>query len=161
MQIGILCHASFGGSARVATNLAVELAQRGHRLHLFTRTTPFGGWDDASRVVLHTIIPNCDDNLHPASLHTDWPGCSWTRVEPSTSEIPKGTRRFTSPQGEVTWRWFASSSRGERTRAPATAETVRRWSLPRRMPIRRSSRRCPRPRARSRRGPGPSKRELS
>lgn len=73
MRIGIMCHSSFGGSARVATNLAAELARQRHRVHLFTRTTPFGAWDYASGVILHKITPDREDDLHPASLYTDWP----------------------------------------------------------------------------------------
>ena len=72
MRIGIMCHSSFGGSARIATELAKELAQRGHTVHLFTRTTPFGDWDATNGVILHRITPSAHDDLHPASLYTDW-----------------------------------------------------------------------------------------
>ena len=41
LRIGILCHSSFGGSARIATELAIGLAKRGHIVHLFTGTLPF------------------------------------------------------------------------------------------------------------------------
>ena len=58
MRIGILCHSSFGGSARVATRLAEELAGRGHKVHLCARTTPFGEWDPASGVILRTTMPD-------------------------------------------------------------------------------------------------------
>ena len=68
-----MCHSSFGGSARVATRLAEELARRGHKIHLFARTTPFGEWDPASSVMLHTTMPDREADLHPASLYTDWP----------------------------------------------------------------------------------------
>jgi N-acetyl-alpha-D-glucosaminyl L-malate synthase BshA len=73
MRIGILCHSSFGGSARVATRLAEELAERGHKVHLFARTTPFGEWNPASGVILHTMMRDREEDLHPASLYTDWP----------------------------------------------------------------------------------------
>jgi len=73
LRIGILCHSSFGGSARVATRLAEELAERGHKVHLFARTTPFGEWDPASGVILHTTMPDREEDLHPASLYTNWP----------------------------------------------------------------------------------------
>ena len=72
MRIGMMCHASFGGSARIGIELAIALARRGHRVHLFTRTTPLGGWDRSDGVVLHTLLPDASDTLHPATLHTDW-----------------------------------------------------------------------------------------
>lgn len=73
MRIGIMCHASFGGSARIGTELAIALARRGHRVHLFTRTPPLGGLHRRHNVVLHTMIPDMTDTLHPSVLHTDWP----------------------------------------------------------------------------------------
>ena len=72
MRIGMMCHASFGGSARIGIELAMALAGRGHRVHLFTRTTPLGCWDRSNSVVLHTLLPDTTDTLHPATLHTDW-----------------------------------------------------------------------------------------
>ena len=72
MNIGIMCHSSFGGSARIATELAAELARRGHTVHLFTRTTPFGRWDHASRVRLHRAAVDGESHIHPALLYTDW-----------------------------------------------------------------------------------------
>ena len=72
MRIGMMCHASFGGSARIGIELAIALAGRGHRVHLFTRTTPLGGWDRSNGVALHTLLPDAADTLHPATLHTHW-----------------------------------------------------------------------------------------
>ncbi len=71
MRIGMMCHASFGGSARIGVELAMALGRRGHRVHLFTRTAPLGKWQPTPNVVLHTL-PYDEDNLHPAALHTDW-----------------------------------------------------------------------------------------
>ena len=72
MRIGMMCHASFGGSARIGIELAIALAGRGHRVHLFTRTTPLGGWDGSNGVVLHTLLPDAADTFHPATLLTHW-----------------------------------------------------------------------------------------
>ena len=72
LRIGILCHSSFGGSARIATELAIGLAKRGHIVHLFARTLPFGYWDDSSGVNLHIITSQADNNFHPAELYIDW-----------------------------------------------------------------------------------------
>ena len=41
MNIGIVCYASTGGSGIVATELAVELADRGHNLHVLSTEPPF------------------------------------------------------------------------------------------------------------------------
>ena len=72
MRIGMMCHASFGGSARIGIELAAALAGRGHQVHLFTRTTPLGCWDRSNGVWLHTLLPDATDTLHPATLHTNW-----------------------------------------------------------------------------------------
>lgn len=42
LRIGLLCHPSVGGSARVAVELAAQLGRRGHDVHLFARSRPFG-----------------------------------------------------------------------------------------------------------------------
>ena len=72
LRIGILCHSSFGGSARIATELAIGLAKRGHIVHLFARTLPFGRWDASHGVNLHVITSSPENNLPSAELHIDW-----------------------------------------------------------------------------------------
>jgi L-malate glycosyltransferase len=72
LRIGILCHSSFGGSARIATELAIGLAKRGHIVHLFAQSLPFGHWDASSGVNLHIIPAHTGNDLHPAELHIDW-----------------------------------------------------------------------------------------
>jgi N-acetyl-alpha-D-glucosaminyl L-malate synthase BshA len=41
MRIGISCYPSFGGSGAVAAELALELAHRGHQVHLVSARRPF------------------------------------------------------------------------------------------------------------------------
>ena len=73
MNMGIMCHDSLGGSARVATELARHLAQRGHHIHLFARSTPFGVCNSGSKsLTLHRIVPNGQRGHHPAKLYTTW-----------------------------------------------------------------------------------------
>jgi N-acetyl-alpha-D-glucosaminyl L-malate synthase BshA len=72
MRIGIMCLSGVGGSARIATQLAAQLARRGHRVHLFARTTPVGTEMHAQGVTLHTVIPDLEPHIHPASLYLDW-----------------------------------------------------------------------------------------
>jgi N-acetyl-alpha-D-glucosaminyl L-malate synthase BshA len=45
MNVGIVCYASVGGSGVVATELAFELAARGHQVHLLSSDPPFR-WRD-------------------------------------------------------------------------------------------------------------------
>ena len=72
LRIGILCHSSFGGSARIATELAIGLAKRGHIVHLFALSPPFGYWDTSSNVNLHIITTYTKNNRHSAELYIDW-----------------------------------------------------------------------------------------
>lgn len=73
MKIGILCHSNFGGSARIATELASELASRDHRVHLFSRNTPVAGWGQTGDVVLHTTVADGSHDPFPHRLRTNWP----------------------------------------------------------------------------------------
>ncbi len=72
LRIGIMCHSSLGGSARIATELAVGLAKHGHTVHLLARTIPFGYEDAACGVHFHIVASQAENNLHPAELHINW-----------------------------------------------------------------------------------------
>lgn len=67
-----MCHSSLGGSARIGAELSIELARRGHRVHLFTRSTPFGIWNHQNGVVLHQVLKDRENDSHPSSLHVTW-----------------------------------------------------------------------------------------
>jgi N-acetyl-alpha-D-glucosaminyl L-malate synthase BshA len=41
MRIGITCYPTYGGSGAVATELGLELARRGHEIHLISYASPF------------------------------------------------------------------------------------------------------------------------
>jgi L-malate glycosyltransferase len=41
MKVGITCYPTYGGSGVVATELGIELAQRGHEVHFITYAQPF------------------------------------------------------------------------------------------------------------------------
>lgn len=73
MRIGMMCHASFGGSARIGIELAMALARRGHCIHLFTHTAPKGYWDPELTIILHTLKQPETDACDPTALYTDWP----------------------------------------------------------------------------------------
>ena len=68
MKIGIMCHSSCGGSTRVATELAMELSRRGHRVHLFTQTVPFGYRNSTNGVILHTPGPEVENMVQDLFL---------------------------------------------------------------------------------------------
>src|SRR6266581_4220691 len=58
MRIGITCYPTYGGSGAVATELGLELARRGHDVHLISYASPFrlrGGF--AERVTFHEVVP--------------------------------------------------------------------------------------------------------
>lgn len=74
MNIGILCHSCCGGSVRVAVNSAIELGQRGHHVHLFSRTIPFMLPKEEHSVIPHVLYENPSRYTHPASLQIEWPG---------------------------------------------------------------------------------------
>ena len=40
MKIGITCYPTYGGSGVVATELGLELAQRGHEIHFISYSQP-------------------------------------------------------------------------------------------------------------------------
>jgi N-acetyl-alpha-D-glucosaminyl L-malate synthase BshA len=73
MRIGIICHATMGGSGRIAGELALELSRRGHRLHLFSRTEPFAARRLRRRVVLHSVLQSQTEISTFSDLSADWP----------------------------------------------------------------------------------------
>ncbi len=74
MRIGIVCHYGCGGSAQVALNLAVGLAGRGHSVHLFARSTPFGMSETGSAVTAHVMR----ESDQPATPLLD---AQWSKAE--------------------------------------------------------------------------------
>lgn len=72
MRLGVMCHSSCGGSARVASWLSSEMSRRGHSVHLFTLTTPFFGATPADGVVLHRILDDGGHHLGAADLYPVW-----------------------------------------------------------------------------------------
>lgn len=73
MRIGVMCHSGCGGSARVALDMAAELALRRHRVHLFTRTTPFFPLKCDTGLIRHTLCPAPEDGYHASYLNAEWP----------------------------------------------------------------------------------------
>src|SRR5262249_25306537 len=67
--IGVLCHSGLGGSARVGTELAVGMAERGHQIHLFARSAPLHLRPGLPRMHLHPL-----DGPAPVTgnLDTSW-----------------------------------------------------------------------------------------
>ncbi|HYK83489.1 MAG TPA: N-acetyl-alpha-D-glucosaminyl L-malate synthase BshA [Gemmatimonadales bacterium] len=58
MRVGITCYPTYGGSGAVATELGLELARRGHEVHIISYASPFrlrGGF--AERVTFHEVVP--------------------------------------------------------------------------------------------------------
>jgi len=40
LRLGMVCHAGFGGSGVIATELGLALAERGHQVHLVSAGAP-------------------------------------------------------------------------------------------------------------------------
>ena len=72
LRIGMMCHSSLGGSARIAAELSTGLAKLGHTVHLFARTVPFGYAGASAGVQLHIITSPTEKQMHPGEIHLDW-----------------------------------------------------------------------------------------
>lgn len=72
MNIGIMCHSSFGGSTRIAIELAKQLARRNHSLHLLTtHFPPFPIYhQQGEEIHIHSLSPERRENA--AQLETEW-----------------------------------------------------------------------------------------
>ncbi len=55
MRIGITCHTGSGGSGVLATELGLQLAERGHEVHFITRESPFRLRGFVENVFLHLV----------------------------------------------------------------------------------------------------------
>ena len=55
MKIGITCYPTYGGSGIVATELGLELANRGHEVHFITYANPIRLDPDTPRVFYHEV----------------------------------------------------------------------------------------------------------
>ena len=51
MKIGITCYPTYGGSGTVATELGINLAKRGHKIHFITTALPYRLSDFIENVV--------------------------------------------------------------------------------------------------------------
>lgn len=68
MKLGIVCHAHFGGSGVIATELGLRLAEHGHEVHFVCAKAP-PRLDAAARVTLHEV-PNPSHPLFPQGEYT-------------------------------------------------------------------------------------------
>ena len=55
MKIGITCYPTYGGSGAVATNLGLELAERGHEVHFISYDQPFRLAHFHERIFFHEV----------------------------------------------------------------------------------------------------------
>ena len=58
MKIGITCYPTYGGSGAVATELGIELADRGHEVHFISYAQPFRLTHFHERVFFHEVEVN-------------------------------------------------------------------------------------------------------
>lgn len=73
MKIGFMCHDSWGGSSRIAIDLAESLALRGHEVHLFTISPPsmLHGGEETS-IALHSLYAAFPSRRNPGELYWEW-----------------------------------------------------------------------------------------
>lgn len=55
MKIGIACHPTYGGSGAVATELGIQLAERGHEVHFISYAQPFRLRHFRERIYFHEV----------------------------------------------------------------------------------------------------------
>ncbi len=55
MKIGITCYPTYGGSGAVATELGLDLADRGHEIHFISYAQPFRLEHSRERIFLHPL----------------------------------------------------------------------------------------------------------
>jgi glycosyltransferase involved in cell wall biosynthesis len=55
MKIGITCYPTYGGSGAVATELGMELANRGHEIHFISYAQPFRLTHFSEGVFFHEV----------------------------------------------------------------------------------------------------------
>lgn len=55
MKIGITCYPTYGGSGVVATELGIELANRGHEIHFISYAPPFRLSGHEERILFHEV----------------------------------------------------------------------------------------------------------
>lgn len=55
MNIGITCYPTYGGSGVVATELGIELAERGHQVHFITYAPPFRLTESLPNIHYHEV----------------------------------------------------------------------------------------------------------
>ncbi len=72
MKIGITCYPTYGGSGAIATELGMELAQRGHEIHFISYAQPFRLPHFMERVYFHEVettrYPLFEHNNYSLSL---------------------------------------------------------------------------------------------
>jgi len=55
MRIGITCYPTYGGSGVVATELGLELAQRGHQVHFISYSQPIRLTEPLPNIHYHEV----------------------------------------------------------------------------------------------------------
>src|SRR3954464_10740232 len=55
-RIGITCYPTYGGSGVVATELGIELANKGHEIHFISYSQPIRLIEDHPRIHFHEVV---------------------------------------------------------------------------------------------------------
>ena len=72
MRIGIACYPTYGGSGVVASELGIELAKRGHEIHVISYDLPIRLESFSERIFFHEVgVSSLYDSCH---LSADFTG---------------------------------------------------------------------------------------
>jgi len=83
MKIGITCYPTYGGSGVVATELGVELAERGHEIHFISYAQP---------IRLTELHPNI--HYHSSFAEIFLRGIRYSNILRTTWLWPRAWRKF-------------------------------------------------------------------
>jgi len=92
LRIGVLCHDSVGGSARIALDMSVNLARRGHEVHLFARRPPLGVDEHPVGVFLHTLEPGGEGRPLTPRLDVHWPAADIERLARRVTSVARAVQ---------------------------------------------------------------------
>ena len=95
MKIGITCYPTYGGSGAVATELGIQLAERGHEVHFISYAQPFRLGHFRERVFFHEV----EMDQYPLFEHPPYSlalavAMTWWRSSPASLPTWEGFQRW-------------------------------------------------------------------
>lgn len=91
IRVGLICHSGFGGSVRIAVDLAEGLAGRGHQVRLLSRRPPLGRVSFAPGVAFHGLATSSPDPPSPR-LDAEWAPGDLEAFSELVGEVARSSR---------------------------------------------------------------------